>query len=265
MSYFEGNYYSVALQRQVSLCAVLPIDAPSFMTQGNKYYEREMKTLYLLHGYSENHRAWLCGSAIQEIALKYNIAVIMPHGDNSFYLNQKGSGKQYETFVGEELVNFTRKTFGLSSKQEDTFIGGLSMGGFGSIHTGLKYSDTFGKIFALSSAMIVNELKNQKPGFSNDIADYDYYVTTFGNLDELEESENNPEFLVKKRKAEQRKIPPIFMACGTEDFLLLQNREFHKFLIEEGVEVIYNESEGVHDWRFWNQYLEPALKWALGE
>ena len=265
MSYFEGNYYSMALQKQVSLSIILPNDAISFFTQGNKHYERAPKTLYLLHGFSENHRAWLSGSSIQEIALRYNLAVVMPCGDNSFYLNQKGTGRQYANFVGEELVNYVTKTFGLSDKREDTFVGGLSMGGFGAIHTGVMFGDTFSKVVALSSAMIIHEIKNQKPGYSNGIADYDYYCTTFGDLEVLETSEKNPEYIMKKRKAEGKPLPPIYMAVGTEDFLIEHNREFHRFLEEEDMEVVYYESEGAHDWKFWNSYIEPAVQWLLGE
>ena len=33
----------------------------------------------------------------------------------------------------------------------------------------------------------------------NDIADYDYYTQIFGDLDKLDESENNPEYLVTER------------------------------------------------------------------
>jgi S-formylglutathione hydrolase FrmB len=39
--------------------------------------------------------------------------------------------------------DYIRKTFGLCCAKEDTFISGLSMGGFGALHTGLAYPDTF--------------------------------------------------------------------------------------------------------------------------
>ena len=69
----------------------------------------------------------------------------MPAGENSFYLNGKGTGRGYETFTAVELPAYCQKTFGLSDKPEDNFIGGLSMGGFGAIHTALKYPEYFGK------------------------------------------------------------------------------------------------------------------------
>lgn len=265
MALLQINFFSESLKKITTFHMFLPNDMQEHMVEGNPHYQRERKALFLLHGFSGNTIDWMTGSLVQEIALKYNIAVVMPSGDNSFYLDGKGTGRAYGKFVGEELVAYIRKTFGLANKSEDTYIGGLSMGGFGAIHTGLQYSDTFGRVFGLSSALIINSIKEMKPGSRNDIADYDYYVSVFGELEKLDKSENNPEYLIKKLKKEERRLPPIFMACGTEDFLLQENREFRDYLIKEQVEVTYRESSGTHEWKFWNEYLEQAVLWTLSE
>ena len=176
MALLQVNTFSQALSRIITFHIILPNDAPPEMLAGNSNYDRPMKTLYLLHGFSGSTQDWLTGSLIQELALKYNLAVVMPAGENSFYLNGKGTGRGYETFTAVELPAYCQKTFGLSDKPEDNFIGGLSMGGFGAIHTALKYPEYFGKMFGLSSALIVNGIKGMKPGSHNDIADYDYYT-----------------------------------------------------------------------------------------
>ena len=138
------------------------------------------------------------------------------------------------------------------------------MGGFGAIRLGIHRPDLFGKMIGLSSAMIVNELSAMPADAQgNAIADRDYYERTFGELSKLKESENDPEFLVKQRLAKGEEIQPIYMACGTEDFLLAYNQDFYNFLKKNGVEVEMHESTGIHDWKFWNEYLEPSLKWAL--
>lgn len=264
MALLQINYFSPALFKMTTFHMFLPNDVNPTMTEGNKHYERPTKTLYLLHGFSGNSGDWVTGSMAQEMAIKYNLAIVMPQGDNSFYLDAKGTGRSYCTFVGEDIVNYVSRTFGLSAKKEDIYIGGLSMGGFGAIHTGLKYHDTFHKIFALSSAMIVHNIEKMQPDIFDGIADYDYYVSTFGPIEELETSENNPEYLVKCLKEQKEDIPPIYMACGTEDFLLRENREFRDFLEKEDVNFVYHESAGIHDWKFWSEYLEPAIEWMLG-
>lgn len=265
MSVLQINKYSIALSRLITFHVILPDDAIPMMIEGNKNYERKPKTLYLLHGFSGNTTDWLYGSRIQELAMQYNLAVVLPSGENSFYLNGKGTGRAYETFVGVELPDYCTKTFDFSDKPEDNFIGGLSMGGFGAIHTALKYPKRFGKMFGLSSAMIQYDIAGMKPGEKNEIADYDYYLQVFGNLEHLDTSENNPDYLIREKKKRGEKIQPVFMACGTEDFILKNNRVFRDFLNSQNVDLTYYESEGIHDWKFWNQYLEPAICWGLEE
>ena len=148
-------------------------------------------------------------------------------------------------------------------KAEDTFVGGLSMGGFGALHTGLLYPENYSKIAALSSALIVHEVMEMKEGIGKAVADYDYYKATFGEPKELAMSINNKEYIIRQRRERGESIQPVFMACGTEDFLLENNRSFYEFLKKEGIEVDYHESPGTHDWKFWNEYLEPAVKWML--
>lgn len=263
MAFSQFEFFSESLRRVVSFNILLPNDSPLEFIKDNENYERGVKTLFLLHGYSGNNRDWILESKINEFAIKYNIAVIFPNGDNSFYLDGKGMGSKYGTYVGKELVNYTRRVFGLSNKKEDTYIGGFSMGGFGAIHTALKYNETFSKAFALSSALIINEIKNKDENFSTPIADYYYYESTFGNLNELENSENNPEELIRRLKSENKLIPSIFMACGKEDFLIEPNRAFHKFLVDNDVNVYYQEDDGNHNWEFWNKYLEPSIQWLI--
>lgn len=263
MAFMHADFYSKSLAKITSFNIILPNDLPKEMIANNDCYQRGMKTLYLLHGYSGSCNDWLLGSLAQEMAGKYNLAIVMPSGDNSFYLDGKGTGRAYCQYVGQELVEYISKTFGLSNHKEDTFIGGLSMGGFGAIHTGLAYPETFGKVIALSSALITNKIKNMQEDFKDPIADYDYYTLMFGDLTKLDTSVNNPEYLIHKSKEEGKSIPSIYMACGTEDFLIEQNREFHNFLIKENVAVEYVEGPGVHNWDFWNRYLEPGIQWML--
>ena len=257
------RYYSQAQGGQVNIRFVIPRDMPEFMMGENPHYKRPMKTLYLLHGYSGNESDWQYNGVAEDIASNYNLAVIMITAGNNFYLDRKATGCQYGTFAGKEVVDFTRKMFGLSDKREDTLIGGLSMGGFGALHTGLAYPETFGGIIALSSALIIHELPTIKPGMSNAVANYEYYHEVFGDLESVEESDANPEYLFKKLKSEGKRIPSIYMAVGTEDFLYENNQITRKFFEENGADLKYEEGPGIHDWKFWNQYIMSGLDWML--
>lgn len=146
MALMEVHYYSYALQRKTTLQVVLPVD--KFSANGRLGAPQKYKTLYLLHGFHGNSIDWVTGTRIQRWATERNLAVVMPAGDNAFYVDRPESGNCYGEFVGRELVEMTRRMFPLSDKREDTFIGGLSMGGFGAMMNGLKYHKTFGAVIS---------------------------------------------------------------------------------------------------------------------
>ena len=259
MAYFRIEYHSNALKRTTAFEMLIPNDyrddVPFEAPKG------PMRTLFLLHGYSGKAGNWVR----DDLPQKYNFAIVMPTAENSFYLNGLATGHDYQTMLGEELVDYVRRTFGLARSARDTCIAGLSMGGFGALHTGLAYPDRFGKIGALSSALIVHEVAGMRPGDRNQVANYEYYRQCFGETEDLLESDNNPETLVRKLKAAGTKIPGIYMCCGTEDFLIENNREMHRFLEEEGVAHEYHEGPGRHDMAFWSEHIVKVVDWMFGK
>ena len=260
MAYYRIEYYSQALHRSTAFEMVIPNDPrEEGAAPVSPYRDRPMKTLFLLHGYTGKAGNWVP----EELPEKYNFAIVMPSAENSFYLDWAATGYAFQTMVGVELVDYVRRTFGLAKDAKDTAIAGMSMGGFGALHTGLAYPETFGKIGALSSALIVHEVAGMKPGEGNPVANYDYYYTCFGDPAKVLESDKNPETLVKKLKKEGKKLPEIYMCCGTEDFLIEKNREFHAFLEKENVEHIYKEGPGIHDMVFWREYIAKIVEWMF--
>ena len=240
-------------------------EAPFFM-QDNPNYKRPAKTLILLHGYSGDCTDWLYNSPAQDYCLKYNMNIVMPSGGIGFYLDKVATGHRYCTFIGEDLIKYLRDTFGIAKEKENTFIGGLSMGGFGALHTGLAYPETFGGIIALSSALITYHLDQFKPDMPDPVmANYEYYVDTFGDLQKAIETDHNPEVLYKRNKEKGIKNPPIYMACGTEDFLLQPNHQMRDFLAAQGADFKYEEGPGVHDWNFWSPHCYAGIEYLLSK
>ena len=254
---------SLACNGEFHMC-LPPKELPPFLMGENPHYKRKTKTLILLHGYSGDCTDWLYNSAADDICLRYNLAVVMPSGGVGFYLDQKATGRQWCTFIGKELIQYLRDTFGLCMSKEDTYIGGLSMGGFGALHTGFMYPETFGGIMALSSAYIIHQLKHMKPKMKDPVmANYEYYVDTFGDLSKAEKSDHNPEVLFRRNKRKGIPNPRIYMACGTEDFLLQPNRDLRDFLQKQKAEFLYEEGPGVHDWNFWTPHAYTGIEYLL--
>ncbi len=247
------RFFSNCLRRTVEFKMFLPNDKRNDIPwEEDKHVKGDMKLLLLLHGYTGDGDIWVN----REQAASLNVAVVAPSGENGFWLDGEATGRQYASYVGKELIDYIRDTFGIAKTPDKTGVMGFSMGGFGALHTALAFPETFGTCAALSSALIHNEVANMKEGVGNSVANYEYYRECFGNPAKLSESENNPEFLAKRLKAEGKTIPGIFMACGTEDFLLEPNRKFHEFLNTTGIDHVYEESEGIHDMKFWSKYAE---------
>ena len=259
MAIIEVNFISKCLMRTVTFNAIIPVD--KFDPQAENAEQKPLKTLYLLHGIFGNYTDWVNGTRIQTWAEANDLAVIMPSGENRFYLDDEKSGELYGEFIGKELVEFTRKLFPLSDKREDTFIAGLSMGGYGAIRNGLKYAENFGCVIGLSAALVHDTWKdadNSAPIFT---FRRNYYEAIFGEYDKVKGSDKDPKALLLKLKEEGRPVPKMYLCCGTEDGLVTANRDFRDFLNENGVDLTYVEGPGKHDWVFWDTYIKKVLDW----
>ena len=259
MAHLTCNFFSKSLMRTVDITVILPTDKYVF-TDPNFKPQTTFKTLYLLHGIFGSTSDWINGTRIEAWAQEKNLAVVMPSGENKFYVDQPHSMDNFGTFIGEELVEFTRRSFPLSKKREDTFIGGLSMGGYGALRNGLKYHDTFGSIIALSSALILEKVYTSKYEDVNPMGNRYYYESIFGDISKLKGSDMDYYALVDNLKSDA--FPKLFIACGTEDFMLKeQNEQFHQYLVEKGIEHEYQTGPGGHDWVFWDTFIYKALEW----
>ena len=259
MAIIEVNFISKCLMRTVTFNAIIPVD--KFGPQAENAEQKPLKTLYLLHGIFGNYTDWVNGTRIQAWAEANDLAVIMPSGENRFYLDDEKSGELYGEFIGKELVEFTRKLFPLSDKREDTFIAGLSMGGYGAIRNGLKYAENFGCVIGLSAALVHDTWKdadNSAPIFT---FRRNYYEAIFGEYAKVKGSDKDPKALLLKLKEEGRPVPKMYLCCGTEDGLVTANRDFRDFLNENGVDLTYVEGPGKHDWVFWDTYIKKVLDW----
>ena len=259
MAIIEVNFISKCLMRTVTFNAIIPVD--KFGPQAENAEQKPLKTLYLLNGIFGNYTDWVNGTRIQAWAEANDLAVIMPSGENRFYLDDEKSGELYGEFIGKELVEFTRKLFPLSDKREDTFIAGLSMGGYGAIRNGLKYAENFGCVIGLSAALVHDTWKdadNSAPIFT---FRRNYYEAIFGEYDKVKGSDKDPKALLLKLKEEGRPVPKMYLCCGTEDGLVTANRDFRDFLNENGVDLTYVEGPGKHDWVFWDTYIKKVLDW----
>ena len=261
MAFLTVNFISKSLMRTVPVNVILPADKMTFPGMPEPEV-KPFKLLILLHGILGNYTDWVNGTRIQRWAEAKNLCVVMPSGDNAFYVDIPQSGNYYGKFIGEELPAMMRKMFRLSDKREDCYIAGLSMGGFGAMRNGLRYNDTFGAIAALSGAFILHEPKEEE----EQIGRMGLETYCFGSMKEGWNSDKNPQFIAaelakKKAAGETVNFPKIYMACGTSDGLLPANHTVRDDLMAKGFDVTYEEGPGGHEWDFWDTYIEKVLNW----
>lgn len=255
MVLFRGDIKSKSLQRRTSISVILPADNVHFLQDTEEVVPQPYKTVYFLHGLYGSDDIVLANTSIQKFAEDHGIAIVIPCGDNSFYVDNPKAHAFYGEYVGRELLEITRSIFPLSSKRQDTFIAGFSMGGYGAIRNGLKYHENFSKIGMISAALITDDIVGYGDD-SNVLRSRHFYESVFGNLDEIESSDKNPKFLIENCDD----MPDIYMACGRDDFLYSKNVDFYNFLKSRNVDASFIEAEGEHTWDFCDRYLKEFIK-----
>lgn len=264
MALIQATLFSQSLMRTVNVNVILPVDKLAVPGQMPRR-EKPLKTLYLLHGVFGSYVDWVSGTRIQRYAEAHDLAVVMPSGENAFYVDQPAGHNFYGEFIGRELVELTRRMFPLSRKREDTFIGGLSMGGYGAMRNGLKYSDTFGCITAFSGAWDIDQMAARAEDTGSMLTSRSYAEACFGDLARLPGSDKDPWFLARQLKESGKPFPKIYIACGESDGLLPINDRMAAYLKELGAEVTYEVGPGAHEWDFWDTYVKKAIEWLPTE
>lgn len=255
MVLFRGDIKCKSLQRRTSISVILPADNLHFLNDTEEIVEKPYKTLYLLHGLYGSDDIFLANTSIQKFAEDNGIAIVIPCGENSFYLDDDASHRLFGQYVGQELLDITRNIFPLSDKREDTFIAGFSMGGYGAIRNGLKYSQNFSKIGMISAALITDDIVSYGNN-SNVLYSKKFYESIFGNLDEVIGSDKDPKYLIDSCD----NIPEIYMACGLDDFLFKKNADFYQFLKSRDIAATFVGAEGEHTWEFCDEFIKDFIK-----
>ena len=255
MVLFRGDIKCKSLQRRTSISVILPSDNIHFLNDTEEIVPQPYKTLYLLHGLYGSDDIFLANTSIQKFAEDNGIAVVIPCGENSFYLDDVSSHRFFGEYIDQELLDITRNIFPLSDKREDTFIAGFSMGGYGAIRNGLKYSNNFSYIGAISAALITEDILNYEDD-NNVLKSKQFYESCFGDLNSIRGSDMDPKYLIDNCE----NIPNIFMACGYDDFLFDKNVDYYNYLKNKNIDVEFLEDEGEHSWEFCDKYIKEFIK-----
>ena len=267
MSLLQFDFESQYLCCKTTISVILPdrpknVDAKDFYSNGQKY-----KVLWLLHGTFGDHTDWLRKSMIEIYAREKNLICVMPSGMNADYESWPGFGLGYDmkSHLIKELMPMIYNWFPASSRKEDNFIAGLSMGGRGVLNYILDYPELFAAGAVLSAPPVPMEKTDwdgtcdkplmrtiNNPRFVNQVANAGGKENYIKNYD-----------IYKKifDMHEQGTLPKLIMGCGQNDFLYPDFCYFREQCEKKGVPITFGDMPGVaHEWRFWDPFIQKALE-----
>lgn len=257
MALMESHFYSESLGMCVSVNIILPQTTLSQIGLKGQGSPDGCPVLYLLHGLSDDHSIWLRRTSVERYASEYGIAVIMPGAHRSYYSDTAG-GLRYWEYISRELPELINATFRFSRKPEDTYVAGLSMGGFGAMKLALNCPGKFAAAGGFSNAIGPCELVRHVPSLKKE------FDNLFGSLENIPGSINDLYAMADKAVREKQALPRLYLECGTEDFLRQENLRFKEHLEKRNIPFTWKERPGRHGWDFWDVCIQNFLRFAFG-
>ncbi|MGE5464644.1 MAG: alpha/beta hydrolase [Syntrophothermus sp.] len=253
----EVKFHSEILDLRNTMYVLLP---QRTMVERQSKRAPKYRVLYLLHGHSDDHTAWQRWTSIERYVEGLNLAVVMPAAHLSFYTDM-AYGPRYGQFISEEVPAVVHELFPLSSKREDTFIAGLSMGGYGAFKMALTYPERYAAAASLSGAVDIAEVVRPKkdPGNKAWLVEM---RTVFGDLRKVPGSQHDL-FTLAKKVSKAPVKPRLYQCCGTKDFLYADNLRFRDAIQKLPFDYTYEESPGEHTWAFWDKMIQNVLAWMI--
>ncbi|MDO4459100.1 MAG: alpha/beta hydrolase-fold protein [Clostridia bacterium] len=242
MAKFEVSMMSHTLKRGIDLTVVIPSvtypDVIACENEGKAVTQKisdKYPVLYLLHGFSGDHHVWTGYANTEMYAEERKIAVVMLSGENKAYQDHEPMDLFYD-FIESELQDFIKTMFPVSDRVEDTYIAGLSMGGYGTLIHALGNPQKYHAFGAFSAG--VQNRRGPKI-LQNEVMD-----------------------LIEYNHENKIALPKGYISCGCKDHLYEDDKKVFEKLNEYGYDVTWSEDPRyAHEWRFWDQEIEAFLDW----
>jgi putative tributyrin esterase len=253
MALVRCDFFSDVLGVSTSMTVVLPQATSSQIGLTGAAGRGDAPTLYLLHGLSDDDTIWLRRTSIERYAAPLGLAVVMPQAGRSFYTDE-AHGNRYWAFLSEELPALVRSFFHLSDRREDTFVAGLSMGGYGAVKWALRHPDRFAAAATLSGAVDVVGLER----LEHEPEREKLWHTVFGGRP-IEGTDDDLFHLLEI--VDPARAPRLYVGCGTGDRLLAHNERFRDAARARGFDVTDDFRPGEHEWGLWDATIQDVLRW----
>ncbi|MEP6756312.1 MAG: alpha/beta hydrolase family protein [Chthonomonadales bacterium] len=240
MAFCEYHYFSNSLGKAMAANIIVPERADR---------KGPFAVFYLLHGLSDDHSIWQRRTSIERYVQDLPLIVVMPDGGRGWYIDA-AEGPAWEASIIRDLVPLIDRTFHTKAERAGRAIGGLSMGGYGALRLSLGNPDMFCSANSHSGAVAFG----MRPVVGTDPNGKEFLRVLGPNS-----TRGKNDLFALAEKVEKDKLPAMRIDCGASDFLLNDNRLFHKRLQDLNVAHEYEEFPGSHEWGYWDTHIQQAL------
>ena len=232
--------FSDAMNKKIKSYIIFPND----YDKNNKKYS----VVYLLHGFNGNYQSWVKDAPnILLNADLYNLILVCPDGNNSWYLNSPVNPElEYHTYIIKELIPYIDKNYRTNNNEFGRAITGYSMGGHGAFYLALKNPNTFIAVGSICGGVDIKKFKTK----------WNLLKLLGDSTDEINWQNYTVLDLFKKEK--QANFFIIF-DCGLKDFFLESNRDLHQQLLRQNIVHEYTERPGEHNKQYWKNSIDFQL------
>ncbi len=248
MAWMHVQISSDEIRMPTSIEVLLPQAAVEKLSQ-----EEKLPVLYLLHDKTGDHSQWLKKAALETYQEEVPIAIVMPSGNASYFVNLK-YGKSYQNYIRNELPLICERLFPVSDKKEEKFLAGVGMGGYGALNIALTADCPFGTIGAFQADIDMKKHYQEKQEKMEEI---------FGRFTEYEKSSNclfHAAECLPEINSESGKLPQIIMMCNQESSIIEENRKLYSIIKKKSNEIELIESVEASGWRYYGECLWDFMK-----
>jgi S-formylglutathione hydrolase FrmB len=250
MARLRVDFFSEQLQMGTAMTVLLPQRTSAQIGLATAATPGPPPVLYLLHGLSDDDTAWSRWTSVERYAADRGLAVVMPQVHRSFYTDER-HGHRFFSFLADELPGIVQDFFRVSDRREDTFVAGLSMGGYGAFSWALRRPDRFAAAASLSGVLDVAGLMDRP-----ERDELRHRVFGDGEL-----AGSDADLLRLVAEADPASLPELWLSCGDDDALRDGNVLFRDRCRARGIRLDAHFGPGDHEWGYWDARIRDVVRW----
>ena len=204
-----------------------------YLPPGYEDSDQRYSVVYWLHGRGGSERGIqpvaTLHAAVEAGRVEPMVLVIANGGIASGYIDNPTTGVMGESVILRELIPHVEATYRVGTNQRGRGLGGMSMGGAGTVRTALRHPELFGAVVAVAGALF----------------DYESVMERHWVTDAALARTYDPYLLSRQQAKSLRETFNVKLVIGTNDEWLSENRRFRSHLQELGIPYEYDELEGV--------------------